>query len=246
MRARGASPLSTEESRSKLPAVRSRVLGATASRPFSKSDSGASIAPPSIPELVCSEMRSWIASGELRPGPLNISELARHFGVSGVPIREALRTLEAEGFVRFDRNRSVQVNELSVQGLHEIYRIRLLLEPTLMREATPLIQLDRERLSRLDKLARQMSSKETDLAAWAKANAAFHWEIYEASPMPRMKSILSSLLAAVEPFVRLSVGDVDALASRANGAPATPPLSTTVMQKPGLTSSSSTFWQRFG
>ena len=62
-------------------------------------------------------MRSWIASGELRPGSLNISELARHFGVSGVPIREALRTLEAEGSVRFDRNRSVQVNELSVQGL---------------------------------------------------------------------------------------------------------------------------------
>ena len=81
-----------------------------------------------------------------------------------------------------------------------------------MREATPVIQLDRERLSRLDKLARQMSSKETDLAAWAKANTAFHWEIYEASPMPRMKSILSSLLAAVEPFVRLSVGDVDELA----------------------------------
>jgi DNA-binding GntR family transcriptional regulator len=162
-----------------------------------------SITPPSIPELICSELRRWIAAGELKPGPLKIAEVARHFGVSSVPVREALRTLEAEGFLRFDRNRSVQVIGLSVEGLHEIYEIRLFLEPALGRQAAPLIQADDQRLDRLDALAQQMRLQDVQLAAWAKANTAFHWQIYEASPMVRMKSIVFSLLTAVEPFVRL-------------------------------------------
>src|SRR5579872_726821 len=88
-----------------------------------------SITPPSIPALVSSELRRRIASGRLQPGPLKISDLAQEFGVSAVPVREALRMLEMEGLVTFDHNRSVHVNALSLEDLHEIYDMRMLLEP---------------------------------------------------------------------------------------------------------------------
>ncbi len=96
-----------------------------------------SITPPSIPALVSTELRRRIASGQLEPGPLKISDLALEFGVSAVPVREALRMLEMEGLVTFDHNRSVHVNTLSLDDLGEVYAIRMLLEPLLLARAVP-------------------------------------------------------------------------------------------------------------
>lgn len=170
-----------------------------------------SITPPSIPALVSTELKRRIASGELQPGPFKILDLAQEFGVSTVPVREALRMLEMEGLVTFAHNRSVHVNALSLDDLREIYDIRMLLEPLLLGRAVPHLRADRERLARLEELLAAMDDS-SDVAAWSDANTAFHWECYEASEMPRLKTILSSLWTAVEPFVRLygtSAGEMD-------------------------------------
>lgn len=161
-----------------------------------------SITPPSIPALVSSELRRRIASGQLQPGPLKISDLAQEFGVSAVPVREALRMLEMEGLVTFDHNRSVHVNALSLDDLREVYDIRMVLEPLLLGRAVPRLRSDKSRLKRLEELIRAMDDS-SDIAAWSDMNTAFHWECYEASEMRRLKSIVSSLWTSVEPFMRL-------------------------------------------
>ena len=169
-----------------------------------------SITPPSIPALVSAELRRRIASGSLLPGPLKISDLAQEFGVSPVPVREALRMLEVEGLVTFDHNRSVHVNSLSLDDLHEVYEIRMLLEPVLLARAVPRLRADEVRLARLEELIRKMDDC-SDVAAWSDANTAFHWQCYEASDMPRLRSIVSSLWTAVEPFMRLYATSPDGI-----------------------------------
>lgn len=122
--------------------------------------------------------------------------------MSAVPVREALRMLEMEGLVTFDHNRSVHVNALSLKELREVYDIRMLLEPLLLARAVPHLRSDKARLARLEELLRIMDDS-SDVVVWSDTNTAFHWECYEASEMPRLKSIVSSLWTSVEPFMRL-------------------------------------------
>jgi len=163
-----------------------------------------SIAPPSIPELVCAELRNSIVSGELEPGLLKIAELARHFGVSVVPIREALRRLEAEGFVSFDHNRSVRVNALSIDDIREIFLARMALESVLIERAAPVVARDDDLLNDLESQIDLMDGAAEDVVRWREANAAFHGMMYSrAVPLPRLMAMVQALRISAEPFLRL-------------------------------------------
>jgi DNA-binding GntR family transcriptional regulator len=168
-----------------------------------RSGGRASIAPPSIPELVCAELRKWIASGELKPGPRKITELARHFGVSGMPIREALRRLEAEGFVSFDHNRSVRVNALSIDDIREIFLARKALESVLIEQAAPVVAQDADLLHELESQIELMDETSEDVVRWREANEAFHSRMYGAIPLPRITAMVQGLRISAEPFLRL-------------------------------------------
>lgn len=82
-----------------------------------------------VQDAVVDGIREQILSGELQPGDrLRQDELAEIFGVSTMPVREALRHLQAEGLVTFHPNRGATVSEISVEEYEEIYRIREELE----------------------------------------------------------------------------------------------------------------------
>ena len=170
-----------------------------------------SIAPPSIPDLVCRELRRLISVGDLRPGPLRISKLAEEFGVSPVPVREALRRLEAEGFVTFEHNRRVRVNSLSLEDLREVYLIREALEVMLVSQAVPLATRDRAALEEMERQIEIMDHSMEQPAAWGDANAAFHWALYSLAPLPRLKTTVQSLWTAVEAFLRIYATSTDQL-----------------------------------
>jgi DNA-binding GntR family transcriptional regulator len=142
---------------------------------------------------------------------LKIADLAREFGVSSVPIREALRWLEAEGFVSFERNRSVRVNALSIEDLREIFLIRSALEPLLLARAVPLLAVSRETLEMLETQVAVMDDTIGDPARWRDANTIFHWSMYDMVPLPRLRRMTRSLWTAVEPFLRLYVTSPEVL-----------------------------------
>src|SRR5215468_1688413 len=74
-------------------------------------------------------VRQAIAEGRLEPGQrLKEEELARVFGISRTPIREALLVLQAEGLVVTAANRGASVRSYEADDLDEMYRLRALLE----------------------------------------------------------------------------------------------------------------------
>lgn len=152
------------------------------------------VRPPTAQEAVLAALRGAIAAGELPPGrPIRQEQLAARYGVSRVPIREALRILEGEGQVTHLPHRGYVVAELSVADLEEVYLIRGLLEPEAVRAAVRRMSDDD-----VDRLAALLSDVEAagragDVPALTVANRAFHFALFEASGMPRLVRIIRLL-----------------------------------------------------
>jgi DNA-binding GntR family transcriptional regulator len=132
-------------------------------------------------ELVYQRTRKAIITGDYAPGsPLRLQELAARSGVSMIPVREALRMLEAEGFVESVQNRGARVAPLSMEDMLDVYRTRITLELEALRQAipntTPAVLAKARRLN--NKIVRQFERKGY---AEYDDHRAFHFALYEPS-----------------------------------------------------------------
>ncbi|HTF87635.1 MAG TPA: GntR family transcriptional regulator [Planctomycetota bacterium] len=94
----------------------------------------------SLAQQVADQMRSAIFDGRLRSGAtLRQSALARDFGISVIPLREALCQLEGEGLVRHQSHRGVVVADMNVEDVEELIQISTTLEQLAFRRAIPRI-----------------------------------------------------------------------------------------------------------
>jgi DNA-binding GntR family transcriptional regulator len=156
---------------------------------------------PTAQEAVLKELRADIVLGLLEPGSQVVQEsLALRYGVSRVPLREALKILEGEGLVIYHPHRGYFVMELSVEELLEVYRLRALLEAEAIRAAVP--NLTATDLDELRELLGEVErwSGEGDLASLTLANRAFHFAIFERSAMPRLVRVLQQLWDATDVY----------------------------------------------
>lgn len=154
------------------------------------------------------QLRGDLLRGRLRPGDQIVQEtLADRYGVSRVPIREALRVLEAEGHVVYHPNRGHFVAELSVDDLLEVYRLRELLEAEAIRVGVP--RLGRADLTALTELADDVESAASndDVITMTAANRAFHFAIFDAAAMPRLTRTLGQLWDATDTYRAIYFGD---------------------------------------
>jgi len=79
-------------------------------------------------------IRNDIIQGRLKAGAkLKIAELAQRYGLSAIPVREALQQLQGEGIVRFIANRGASVRPIDENFIRDIHEIRALIEPFLIR-----------------------------------------------------------------------------------------------------------------
>ncbi len=153
------------------------------------------------PEGVLAALRSDITTGSLAPGDQIVQELlAERYGVSRVPLREALKTLEAEGQVVYHPHRGYFVAELSVPDLLEVYRLRALLEAEAIRQAIPTFSdADVEAIG--DLLADvEVAAGAGDVVQMTAANRRFHFAIFDASGLPRLSRILRQLWEATDVY----------------------------------------------
>jgi DNA-binding GntR family transcriptional regulator len=160
---------------------------------------------PSLPELISERLRTDITRGVYKPGPVRIGELAKRFGVSAMPVREALRRLEAEGLISFQPNRQITINALTVAEVDEIFEIRLQLEPFAVRMATPRLRRDEATLQELDDLITRLDASGDRPDAWRTLNRTFHDAVYRGAGMPRLEAIINSLWAMIESYIRYYV-----------------------------------------
>lgn len=171
----------------------------------------APISLPSMTDVIYEQLRRDISQGVYQPGPIHLKPLSERFGVSVVPVREALRRLEAEGLVSFDGKRRIKINALNEQELDETFAIRGELEPLALRHAVANLVDDNATLGELEDLIALMDTQENDPGAWRNTNREFHETIYAAADMPRLISIVGSLWVASEPYLRIYVTAVAGL-----------------------------------
>jgi DNA-binding GntR family transcriptional regulator len=148
-----------------------------------------------VQEAVVDRIRDMIVSGELKPGDrLRQDELAETFGVSTMPIREALRQLQAEGLVAFQPRRGAAVAALSVAEYEEIYRIREALEILACGWAAE--DFDRIPIDDLRKLLAEIEQAEShpeDVYPRLQLVREFFFTVFEASEKDHLLRMLSSL-----------------------------------------------------
>lgn len=141
-------------------------------------------------------LRSEIAMATLGPGAaLKQDHLAARFGVSHVPIREALSRLVAEGLASSRPHKGTSVSSLSTAAATELVELRWLLEGRLIELAVP--NLSRADIARASELLDQLD-RAVDVEDVARLNHAFHTQLYAKADRP---VLLQSVEAA-----RLNLG----------------------------------------
>lgn len=150
----------------------------------------ASGAPQSKRAWIVDELRRRIMAGELvRGARLPQDELARQFGASITPVREALSQLEAEGLVISERNRGVRVAGVDIERLIATYAVRRLMESYAIKRAT--LRLSRRDLAQAREI---LEEHRTDAGpdVIRDVNRAFHFLLYERCGMPALVERISA------------------------------------------------------
>lgn len=163
-------------------------------------------------ERVVAALRRAIVIGELQPeSHLKEPVLAQRFGVSRLPVREAIAQLDREGLVRIEPRRGAFVIGVTEQDIDDIYECRLALETVAVRRAAP--RVTAAELAELEDFVRQM---EIAVAAsqpqlLATADMSFHRQLVALSG----NRALAHAWEPVAPLIETIMGISDATCSSA-------------------------------
>ena len=152
-------------------------------------------------DTVADELRAAIVRGDYEDGTeLNQVDLAREFGVSRVPIREALRQLRAEGLITSEPHMRAAVVGHTLERVVEILELRMLLETYLMsRSAARMTPDDYAELREM--CAKMQRTRAHD--AWLALNTAFHDRLYSHADAPVASELAHQLSLRVQRYVRM-------------------------------------------
>lgn len=155
----------------------------------------------SVVEQVTQELRRSILNATLAPGEkLSLRQVANQLGVSFIPVREALRVLEAQGLVVSERSRSSRVALLDPAELRAIYRLRIQVEPDITARATT----ERESLVRLEDLLEDLADPELTLDERHAVHSAFHLELMHPAASDWDLRVLDMLWNSAQRYIRFA------------------------------------------
>jgi len=164
--------------------------------------------PTSVVDQVMKEIRRSILSGSLRPGQqFSLREIAGQLGVSFIPVREALRHLEAQGLVVTRPGRSTMVAPLDEEELHGIYRLRRQIEPEIASRSCHL--LGKSDFQRLKAFVSMFGDEDLGIDEIYEAHHTFHLELLKPAATSWDLRVLEGLWHAAERYVRLAFSGLD-------------------------------------
>ena len=149
-----------------------------------------------LPMQVLNKLMDWIMDGKLKMGEkLNTEELARQLGVSRMPIREALKSLEKMGLAESIPYVGVKLVSLEQEDVLQIYLMRQLLEPLAAGEACK--KITEEQIHELEEIHKDynpiVEADEIDAKKLYLHNRKLHFAIYSISEMDRVCAMIESL-----------------------------------------------------
>src|SRR5215470_13240393 len=155
----------------------------------------------SAPVAIAEGLRAAILSGALAAGTqIRQEHVAAQYGVSHIPVREALRRLEAEGLVTIHANRGAFVSRLDAADARDIGDMRAALETLAARLAVPRA---REGDLAAAEAAIAAGDASQDLAQWSDANWAFHRALYAPCARPRLIAAIETLWRNIDRYLRV-------------------------------------------
>ncbi|RCX08406.1 GntR family transcriptional regulator [Marinomonas foliarum] len=160
----------------------------------------------SLPDVITADLRQRILSGDLAEGELIRQELlAEEYDVSRMPIREALKRLDAEGLVVFQNNRGATVTQHSLEEIAEIFDVRILLEVDLFQRAIPNMTV--QQVAECETLLEAMdaSYQAGNVAEWGPLNGQYHAKLYEAAGRHLTEALLVRVTLQANRYVSMHI-----------------------------------------
>lgn len=154
----------------------------------------------SAASIVFDALRRAIIAGELSEGePLRQDDIARLFNTSRIPVREAISRLEEQGLVVSQRYRGAVVASLSPDETAEVFDLRALVEPEILRDAVS--HMDSALLAEAREKCAAFSSASSP-ASYGDLNRAFHETLYAPSRLSYFRDVARNAIDRVERQVR--------------------------------------------
>jgi len=158
---------------------------------------------PRTSDLIFEELRADIIAGRLTAGEdLSQVRLAQRFGVSRIPVREAMRQLQREGLVTGRPREQAVVSGLGTDQVIEVIEIRTRVELYLVEQAVK--RIGTEAVGRLALLCDEMDDT-SDVAVWRDANEQFHELLYDAAGAAIALDIVRQLAARGDRYLPMPV-----------------------------------------
>lgn len=151
-------------------------------------------------------LRKRILRGEFTENEcLNQVDIARAYGISRIPLREAMRQLEAEGWLIFQPGKGAVISSLSLAEITEVVELRVKLEPQLLVKAIPHLSVfDFTNASDiLDQFEAALLNR--SVASWGEFNWQFHSALYGPSGSTLTMGIVQSLHNLNERYARVQI-----------------------------------------
>jgi DNA-binding GntR family transcriptional regulator len=160
----------------------------------------------SLVDEAAAALRASILSGEIRAGArIRIRELEDRLGISRIPIREALRRLEAEGLVKSTPHRSTVATPLSLTELWDVYDVREALEIRAAKRSVARLRPEQLETANEARIEAAAAIHEGDRARFFEANHRFHRLLREPGSNPTMEHIIQQLLQTADRYTNLAL-----------------------------------------
>lgn len=151
-------------------------------------------------DVIFDALRDAIIRGQFAEGEvLRQDSIAQMFNVSRIPVREALKRLEAQGLVTSTRYKGVVVTPLSIADIEEIFEFRALVEPKMIELSVP--HMTEQTLTAAQGYCDAFAA-ETHAERWGDLNRMFHSSLYQDAHRPYYLSIIDKTNDKIDRFVR--------------------------------------------
>jgi len=162
--------------------------------------------------MITDQLRQAILDGTHPAGSqLRQDALGEAYGVSRIPVREALFQLEAEGLVKIVPQKGAIVSELSLDEINDVFDLRIILEPRMLAQSAPHFVDDD--FAALDDIQRRFEKAIAagNVSEWGQLNADFHMAMYVRARQPRTQTIVMALLQTSDRYTRMQLSTTTAM-----------------------------------
>jgi DNA-binding GntR family transcriptional regulator len=160
----------------------------------------------SLVDEAATALRASILSGEIRAGArIRIQDLEDRLGISRIPIREALRRLEAEGLVKTTPHRSTVAAPLSLTELWDVYDVREALEIRAAKRSVARLKPEQLEAANQARIEAAAAVHEGDRPRFFEANHRFHQLLREPGSNATMEHVIQQLLQTADRYTNLAL-----------------------------------------